>query len=167
LNETVSDYRPDDWDSSAAAMLALALDPIGPPSSLRQRLLDQMKPKKSRLFPGFREEQPGFVVLRKGEGAWRQTPYPGVDYMTLAVDRQTTLMTTLLRLAPGATYPPHHHTLGEQCLVLEGDVRHQGQDLEMQAGDFVQALPGTDHVTITSDHGCVLLLVSSTADYPL
>jgi anti-sigma factor ChrR (cupin superfamily) len=33
------------------------------------------------------------------------------------------IMSYLLRLAPGASLPPHRHPVDEECLVLEGEVR--------------------------------------------
>jgi anti-sigma factor ChrR (cupin superfamily) len=66
-------------------------------------------------------------------------------------------------MAPGTSYPAHRHGGAEECFVLEGDLR-VGADLHMRAGDFQRAEEGSVHPDQTTDHGCVLLIVSSTAD---
>jgi anti-sigma factor ChrR (cupin superfamily) len=119
------------------------------------------------VLPGFAEELPGFEVLRRANKKWTPTPFTGVEYMLLSVDQQSSMMTTLLRIAPGAVYPPHHHTAREQCWVLEGDVRHTDDSLVAHAGDFFVASADSDHIGITSRAGCLLLIVSSSRDYVL
>ncbi|MFN0165225.1 MAG: cupin domain-containing protein [Bryobacteraceae bacterium] len=120
-------------------------------------------PVKDRLFKRIRPVvDPGFTVTRRDEAEWQATPFPGIDYRRLFVDPKTRLATTLLRLAPGAKYPAHHHTDYEQCYVMKGEV--QLGKFFMHAGDFVFAVPESDHYTVESATGCVLLIVSSLND---
>lgn len=106
--------------------------------------------------------EPGMHVIREGEGRWRPTPFRGVTSKTLYFDRETEMATNLLRMEPGATYPAHHHSAVEQCMVLEGDVRLD--DVVMKAGDYSRNDAGSDHREISTIHGCLLLLVSSMKD---
>ncbi|WP_321472388.1 cupin domain-containing protein [uncultured Paludibaculum sp.] len=134
-----------------AAGLPLSLEDVAPPAGLRARVLEKIA-----------EPEPGMHVVRESEGRWRPTPFPGVSSKTLYYDRETSMATNLLRLEPGASYPPHHHTAVEQCLVLEGDVRQGG--VVMKSGDYSRNDAGSDHGLISTMNGCLLLLVSSMKD---
>lgn len=112
---------------------------------------------------GFQEAWEGVTVLRQGDGKWRETGYPGVTFQILHLDKETRMSTSILKLEPGALYPPHHHTAVEQCLVLSGDVRF-GNKLQIHAGDFEKAETDTDHESLTSDTGCELLIISCMDD---
>jgi len=100
----------------------------------------------------------GFLIVRAGEGEWRETEDRGVSFKLLFVDRERATVTTLLRMEPGARIPRHRHLGVEQCLVLEGDVRSGPH--RMTAGDFNCSLPGSIHDELTTDGGALLLLVS-------
>ncbi|HUQ91946.1 MAG TPA: cupin domain-containing protein [Bryobacteraceae bacterium] len=145
-----------------AARLALAAPVHKPRAGLRDKVTGKRKTPK--ILPGFREEIPGFHVLRAGTGVWTPTAIEGIQSMLLSFDREADLVTTLLKMAPGASFPRHHHSKEEQCWVLQGDVSHLNGEIAMQAGDFVRAMPGTDHAPITTRNGCVLLLVASAHD---
>ncbi|MBL8215454.1 MAG: cupin domain-containing protein [Bryobacterales bacterium] len=137
----------------AADLLAGSVEPVAPPPSLRERLLGRVaKP----------EPDSGLHVKRANEGKWRATPFPGVTFKLLHLDRETMMMTTLLRMEPGAFYPKHHHEALEQCLVVEGDVRQD--DVIMSQGDYSLFEANRDHSRITTERGCVLLLISSAKD---
>lgn len=137
----------------SAELLAATVEQVAPPPSLRDRLLGRVaKPEKGS----------GLHVQRGNEGKWRATPFPGVTYKTLHFDRETMMITSLLRLEPGAFYPKHHHEALEQCLVIEGDVRQD--DVIMSQGDYSLFEAHRDHSRITTERGCVLLLISSAKD---
>jgi anti-sigma factor ChrR (cupin superfamily) len=138
---------PSDNDFQHAFGLALA--PVAPRPELRGKLLEKM-----RLEPRYTPAS----VTRAGEGAWTATGIPGVDYKNLYTDGATRRVTMLLRMAPGAMFPTHHHHDPEQCWVLEGDVRWG--DLVFKKGDFVVSGQGSTHPTIVSDSGNILLLVA-------
>lgn len=136
---------------AAAAALPMAVEEARPPAGLRARVLEKIA-----------GPEPGMHVIREGEGRFRPTPFPGVTAKTLYFDRETSMATNLLRLEPGASYPAHHHTAVEQCLVLEGEVRQGG--VVMRAGDYSRNEAGSDHGRIYTETGCLLLLVSSMRD---
>jgi anti-sigma factor ChrR (cupin superfamily) len=68
----------------------------------------------------------------------------------------------LVRLAPGASYPPHEHASVEELYLLEGklwiDERH------LSAGDYNRAAPGTSDQRVWSETGCMCLLITSPSD---
>ena len=53
---------------------------------------------------------------------WEKTAYAGIEQKTLLVDKQTGLITALMRMAPGARLPDHEHVKIEQTYVLEGSL---------------------------------------------
>jgi len=141
-----------------------ALMLAAPGAAIRPNVKDRLMAGALKTKPrGFVEPEPGIHVLLSGDGRWKETGYPGVTTKILHVENETRMATTLLRLEPGATYPPHHHTMLEQCLVISGDV-HLGKKLHIFAGDYEKALPGTDHELLFSDSGCELLIISCLED---
>ena len=51
---------------------------------------------------------------------WTKTAYPGIEAKTLLVDRNSGLLTVLLKMAPNARLPDHEHVLIEQTYLLQG-----------------------------------------------
>lgn len=85
---------------------------------------------------------------------WKQTPFPGVEMKILMEDKETGLLTTLTRLAPGAELPDHTHVGIEQTWVLEGTLQdHEGA---VTAGNYVWRPAGSRH-SASSPDGCVVL----------
>ena len=105
----------------------------------------------------------GVHLVRQSEGTWKQTPFAGVSYKSLFVDRETSMHTLLLRLEPGASYPRHKHKRPEQCLVLRGEVEIDAT-VRIEAGDFEWAEGDTIHDSVSSKTGCELLIISSLHD---
>ena len=74
---------------------------------------------------------------------WEQTKYPGVEQKTLFLDRQTGMLTALMRMAPNAKLPEHEHVQLEQTYVLEGSLMcPEGQ---CGPGQFVWRPAGSRH----------------------
>lgn len=138
------------YDVAAGAAASQALEPL--PAGSRDRLVERLG--QSRLY-----------TLFAGEGAWLPGPVPGTAIKILSLDRARDLATLLLRAEPGARYPAHHHTAGEDCYVISGEVIVNGQRLH--AGDFHRAEAGSDHGMLATDTGAEVLLVVSATDYHL
>src|SRR5688572_21547105 len=60
------------------------------------------------------------IILRTTELPWLPSPTPGVERRMLSRDDATGVVTSIVRYAPGASYPIHSHPGGEEILVLEG-----------------------------------------------
>lgn len=139
----------------------MSLAPLPAP---RRRVKDMLMTAATKArVPGFEHPEPGVEVLRSGRGRWIDTGYKGVSTKILHIEKETRMATTILKLAPGAMYPPHHHSMLEQCVVLNGDVR-LGSKLHIFEGDYEKALAGTEHEYVTSDTGCELLIISCLED---
>ena len=87
---------------------------------------------------------------------WETNPrQPGIETRTLLIDRDTGLLTMLVRMAPGARLPDHEHVLVEQTYVLEGSlVCGEG---ECRAGDYVWRPAGSRHEAWGGPAGALLL----------
>ena len=86
---------------------------------------------------------------------WEQTRFPGVEAKTLLIDRESGLVTSLMRFAPGARLPDHEHVRIEQTYVLEGSlVCGEG---ECRAGDFVWRPAGSRHEAWAGPQGGLML----------
>ncbi len=86
---------------------------------------------------------------------WEKTRFAGVETKTLLVDRETGVMTALVRMAPGAKLPDHQHVLIEQTYVLEGSLMcGEGECL---AGDYVWRPAGSRHEAWGGAQGGLML----------
>ena len=75
---------------------------------------------------------------------------------SLLVDKETGLLTALMRMAPGAELPDYEHMLIEQTYVLEGHlVCTEG---ECKEGDYVSRLAGSRHMAWSPDGGLFLAM---------
>lgn len=74
---------------------------------------------------------------------WTKTAYPGIEGKTLLVDRNSGLLTVLLKMAPNARLPDHEHVLIEQTYVLAGTlICGEGT---VTPGNFVWRPAGSRH----------------------
>jgi len=79
----------------------------------------------------------------------------------LYLDRDTGLLTVLMRMAPGATLPDHEHVLVEQTYVLEGRlVDKEGPEagLSVGPGEYVARPPGSRHAAWCPEGGLMLAM---------
>jgi anti-sigma factor ChrR (cupin superfamily) len=133
-----------------AAQITLEQAAEEPPPGTRERLMYRIN--SSKLYS-----------LRAGEGSWHPGPVPGTRVKLLSIDRMRNSATLLMRVDAGARYPPHHHTGGEDCYVISGEIILAGQRL--RAGDFHRAEADSEHGVLASDTGAEVLLVVSASDY--
>jgi quercetin dioxygenase-like cupin family protein len=99
----------------------------------------------------------GWITQRDAEARWIAMG-EGVAYRVLREDPAVGRRAVLMRMQPGAVYPPHSHEIDEECFVIEGDL-HFG-DIEFRAGDFLVALKGTVHPASRTVNGCLLHVIS-------
>ena len=85
---------------------------------------------------------------------WRPTKFPGIEIKVLMEDKDSGLMTSLTRMAPGAVLPMHEHVDIEQTYVLEG--RLVDEEGEVKAGEYVWRPAGSTHVA-KAPEGALLL----------
>lgn len=113
-------------------------------SALRARILTQARRMRTQ-------------VIRADEGEW--VPFvPGIRIKTLRRNEAEGTQTSLWRIEPGASVPPHPHTHEEECMVMEGSVLHD--DVEYFPGDFLLAPVGERHKPFLAPRGALLLIRS-------
>jgi anti-sigma factor ChrR (cupin superfamily) len=106
---------------------------------------------------------PSNHTIASTDGAWVETPIPGVRMKILAIDRGRDRVTMLIKGEPGARYPAHRHSGPEECYVIRGSLVVEGRVL--RAGDFHHAEGDSDHGELSTDEGVEVLLVASASDY--
>jgi anti-sigma factor ChrR (cupin superfamily) len=95
------------------------------------------------------------------EPEWEQVA-PGIECKLLADDTERHRVSMLVRLAPGASYPPHIHAGVEELHLLDGELWINGRKLV--PGDYNYGAPGAVDESVWSETGCTCVLVTSTAD---
>jgi anti-sigma factor ChrR (cupin superfamily) len=95
------------------------------------------------------------IELQTRDLPWEPSPAPGVERRYLAREETQGLATSVVRYAPGASFPAHIHPGGEEILVLEGTFTdEQGT---YPAGTYLRNPPGSRHHPYSPD-GCVLFV---------
>jgi anti-sigma factor ChrR (cupin superfamily) len=100
-------------------------------------------------------------VVRPAGMEWQKTRFPGCEAKTLLFDKETGLVTALMRMAPGAVLPDHEHVKIEQTYMLEGklvDREGPAEGLEVEAGEFVWREAGSRHVAWCPEGGLMLAI---------
>lgn len=96
------------------------------------------------------------VVSRPNEQLWIKSPADGVERMPLEREAAESGHTTsLVRFAPGSSFPPHAHPLGEEIYVLEGIFSDENGDYP--AGSYFRNPPNSAHAPFTKT-GCTLFV---------
>lgn len=111
---------------------------------VRQRVMEAVAGKSGLLHR----------TVRADAGVWEPVA-PGVERKLLWESGEAT--SCLIRLAPGAEFPSHDHSLDEECMVLEGSLRI-GSTLLLRAGDFHVGVKGVVHEVVGTDEGCLCFL---------
>jgi anti-sigma factor ChrR (cupin superfamily) len=100
-------------------------------------------------------------VVHANDMEWEPIKYPGCYVKTLMVDRESGLLTVLLKMDPGAQLPDHEHALMEQTYVLEGrlvDLEGPEKGLEVGPGEFVYRPAGSRHAAYTPEGGLMVAI---------
>ena len=95
------------------------------------------------------------------ESEWEEVA-AGISCQLLATDTEKDRVSLLVRLAPGAAYPPHRHAGVEELYLLDGELVID--DKTLHPGDYSRAEPGTGDQHVWSETGCTCVLLTSTRD---
>lgn len=118
---------------------------------------------RGRVFAAIAERSAlPHLTVRAGSGDW-ETLAPGFERKVLWRSGQA--CSSMIRLQPGTSFPPHEHPIDEECVVLEGSLRI-GPDLLLRPGDFHVGLQGVRHGTVSTVTGalCFLRTVENLAE---
>jgi anti-sigma factor ChrR (cupin superfamily) len=143
---------------SVVASLGLSAFERSPSASLREKLLNRVtaESEKNTNQALTASAAPPFSI-RANDREWEEVA-PGVFVTFLSADKEKGMVTSLLKLQPGAKFERHLHHSAEQCFVLEGDFWANGERLGK--GDFHVALPGSIHESITTENGSLALIIA-------
>ena len=136
------------------AFISWPNDVLRPPISLRTRLAHEIawEEGSQSMVPGSRQ--------------WREPPWqevaPGISCKLLATDTEHHRVSMLVRLAPGAHYPPHRHAGVEELHLLDGELWID--ERKLYPGDYNRGQPGSGDRRVWSETGCTCVLVTSTKD---
>jgi hypothetical protein len=96
------------------------------------------------------------ACVTPAEFDWVDSPVPGIMRMMLERSGdEEAVATSLVRFAPGASFPHHAHPHGEEFVVLDGDFRDETGCFT--AGRYLRHPPGTSHAPL-SQNGCVIFV---------
>jgi anti-sigma factor ChrR (cupin superfamily) len=95
------------------------------------------------------------------EPEWEQVA-PGIECQLLATDTERHRVSMLVRLAPGASYPPHTHVGVEELHLLDGELWID--ERKLFPGDYNYGAPGAADEHVWSETGCTCVLITSTKD---
>lgn len=88
--------------------------------------------------------------------SWAASPSGGVERRMLdRIGGEIARATTIVRFAPGSSFPAHPHGGGEEYFVLEGDfVDEEGSH---KAGTYVRNPPGSSHAPSAPDGALIFV----------
>jgi anti-sigma factor ChrR (cupin superfamily) len=136
-----------------ASFVGWPSDVLRPSASLWDRL--------SERIGGDRPSAETAGTRRSKKPEWKEAG-PGISYKLLATDPANDRVSMLVRLAPGAEYPPHRHAGGEELHLLAGELFID--DRKLFPGDYYHADPGTVDTRVWSVTGCTCVLMTSLQD---
>jgi ChrR Cupin-like domain len=129
-------------------------DVLRPTTSLQMRLAERIAGET-----GTRPVLPR--VTRWSEPEWKQVA-PGIECKLLATDTERHRVSMLVRLAPGARYPPHTHAGVEELHLLDGELWID--ERKLFPGDYNYSAAGEGDEWVWSETGCTCVLITSTND---
>ena len=135
------------------AFVSWPTDMLRPSTSLWERLARRIAVETGQPVPP--------APPRPAEPEWEEAA-PGITCKLLATDTEKGLVSMLVRIAPGAEYPPHTHAGVEELYMLEGEL--MVDDKRLYPGDYLRSEPGTTDHRVWTETGCTGVLLTSTRD---
>ena len=109
---------------------------------------------------------PGLVFLDPSRLPFRATRHAGISIVFLHSDDATGRASVLIRMAPGAGYPAHHHIGPEELFILQGGYRDEAGT--HVAGDYVRYEAGTSHHPVAlPGPACIFFAIAHEGIRPL
>ena len=100
-----------------------------------------------------------FTVRASVHGAqipWEASPTPGVHRRMLdRVGDEVARATTIVRFAPGSSFPAHTHPGGEEFIVLDGVF--QDEDGDFTVGSYIRNPPKSKHTPSSTDGATIMV----------
>jgi quercetin dioxygenase-like cupin family protein len=137
-------------DDACAAAIASAIVDAEVAADVRQRM-------RATVLESLTQPPPvGTRTVRGTEASGWQRVNDLVSIKVLRLDQAANNQTILMRMQPGAEIVAHPHSQEEECFVVAGEIEIGGHWLG--AGDMHIAAPGSQHATIVSRSGALLMV---------
>ena len=150
--------RRDGSFSLVTEELAGAVPPQAPSAKLRERVLEKIA-SEVRAGSSAIIDNNGILFTLSNLMPWKGTAFKDIETKVLFRDPRNGMVTKLVRMAPGTSYPRHRHAAVEESYVLEGDLTISG--VAMKPGDYCRAEPGSIHTDICTHAGCQFISIAS------
>jgi anti-sigma factor ChrR (cupin superfamily) len=96
------------------------------------------------------------AVVAREQYQWLASPQPGVERVMLdRVGAEQARATSIVRYAPGSSFPHHVHPGGEEVLVLQGTFSEG--DEHYPAGWYLRNPPGSSHQPSSSEGATIFV----------
>lgn len=157
------------WDWTAAQLAYHARPLVSPRASVKESLMRKIAERhaaeRANEVPGTRrfDHAPGIYTIFPDHMQWSKHPVPGVHFKVLSESKKRGYVTMLMRVDPGTTFPEHHHSGEEECYILSGSIVLNGKRLGV--GVLHHGDDDSEHGTLSTDEGALLLLVVAREDY--
>lgn len=151
--------------SLAFASTGLKVPPPHVKNSLMRRIQERHATERALEGPGTSrfDHAKGIYSMFPGRMEWSKHPVSGVYFKVLSESEKRGYVTMLMKVDPGTLFPEHHHSGEEECYILSGSIILNGKKLG--AGVLHHGDEDSEHGTLTSDEGALLLLVVAKEDY--
>jgi len=155
VRRRASAYGPEDGSVVGWIMNLTRRGTLGANQPERRRVLD--------VLAELSREQPLEIAGTSPVGSpdWQEAGR-GVSYQVLARDSERERVSMLVRLSPGASYPPHTHAGVEELYLLDGELWIDTK--KVIPGGFHRAEAGSSDQLVWSGTGCMCVLLTSTDD---
>ncbi len=117
---------------------------------------------KQRLFNRIRQEAEVLEFVKLGADLkWKPHPVKGLQMAILKIDRPKRELSALVRAEVTVEYSLHRHEIGEEILMIEGELIENG--IIYRAGDYLHSVAGSLHAP-TAMAGCMFFVRTSLDD---
>ncbi len=157
------------WENTAA-QIANSVRPLRSPAprvkdSLMRKIAERHATERALEGPGKQrfDHSQGIYTVFPDLIPWSKHPVDGVYIKVLSESTRRGYVTMLMKVDPGTRFPEHHHTGEEECYVLNGSIILNGKHLG--AGVLHRGDEDSEHGTLSTEEGALLLLVVAKEDY--
>jgi anti-sigma factor ChrR (cupin superfamily) len=103
------------------------------------------------------------VVIAPHQYEWAASPQAGVERVMLdRIGAEQARATSIVRYAPGSSFPPHTHPGGEEILVLSGTFSDESGDYP--EGWYLRSPPGSAHRPSSREGALIFVKLRQMAD---
>ena len=138
---------------------------VSPPPEVERRLIasigggrfEAFSARMARMFDVTVDRARELLGLIDRPASWIAQPVPGLHFVDFEGGPTTAAADCgFVRLAPGATFPPHTHLGQEATMILSGRVHDPTNDQTIGPGeDYVRTEGTTHYVVCIGDEDCI------------